>query len=140
MSAASKDIIGSPVLHELIARVAFVMEDFRKCIFHNQKAAKLQPDECSHNNSDIGLAYYRLGLQSGDTKHFESGFKFCRASLELNSMNSNAMVNMGLIYKHQNGIEDALKMFKAAKQHDPRNVASLVNIGCIEFEEYKHYD
>ena len=41
LSAASKDINGSPVLHELIARVAFVMEDFRKCIFHNQKAAKL---------------------------------------------------------------------------------------------------
>ena len=41
LSAASKDINGSPVLAELIARVAFVMEDFRKCIFHNQKAAKL---------------------------------------------------------------------------------------------------
>ena len=41
LSAASKDINGSPVLHELIARVAFVMEDFRKCIFDNQKAAKL---------------------------------------------------------------------------------------------------
>ena len=140
LSTAAKDINGSPVLHELIARVAFVMEDFRKCIYHNTKAAKLQPEECSHNKSDIGLAYYRLGLQSGDTKHFESGFKFCRESLELNSMNSNAMVNMGLIYKHQNGIEDALKMFKAAKQHDPANVAAIVNIGCIEYEEYKHYD
>jgi len=41
LSAASKDINGSPVLHELIARVAFVMEDFKKCIFHNSKAAKL---------------------------------------------------------------------------------------------------
>lgn len=41
MSTAAKDINGSPVLHELIARVAFVMEDFKKCIFHNTKAAKL---------------------------------------------------------------------------------------------------
>lgn len=35
LSTAAKDINGSPVLHELIARVAFVMEDFKKCIFHN---------------------------------------------------------------------------------------------------------
>jgi len=55
-------------------------------------------------------------------------------------MNANAMVNMGLIYKHQNGIDDALKMFKAAKQHEPGNVAAIVNIGCIEFEEYQHFD
>lgn len=136
LNAASKDINGSPVLHELIARVAFVMEDFKKSIYHNQKAAKLQPEECSHNKSDIGLAYYRMGLQTGDSKHFESGFKFCREALELNSMSSNAMVNMGLIYKHQNGVEDALKMFKAAKQHDPSNVAAIVNIGCIEYEEF----
>ena len=46
-------------------------------------------------------------------------------------MNAKAMVNMGLIYKHQNGIDDALKMFKAAKQHDPNLVAAIVNIGCI---------
>lgn len=88
----------------------------------------------------MGLAYYRLGLQTGDTKHYESGFKFCREALELNSMNSNAMVNMGLIYKHQNGIEDALKMFKAARQHDPSNVAAIVNIGCIEFEEFQQFE
>lgn len=50
------------MLHELIARVAFVMEDFKKSIYHNQKAAKLQPEFCSHNKSDIGLAYYRMGL------------------------------------------------------------------------------
>lgn len=128
------------MLHELIARVAFVMEDFKKCIYHNTKAAKLQPEECSSNKSDIGLAYYRLGLQTADTKHFESGFKFCREALELNSMNSNAMVNMGLIYKKKNGIEDAYKMFRAAKQHDPANVAAIVNMGCIEYEEYSHFD
>lgn len=140
LSTAAKDINGSAVLHELIARVAFVMEDFPKCIYHNNKAAKLQPEECSHNKSDIGLAYYRLGLQSGQTKHFESGFKFCREALELNSMNSNAMVNMGLIYKHQNGIEDALKMFKAARQHDAVNIAAIVNIGCILYEEQNKFD
>lgn len=55
-------------------------------------------------------------------------------------MNANAMVNMGLIYKHQNGIEDALKMFKAAKQHAPENVPAIVNIGCIEYEEFQHFD
>jgi len=50
------------------------------------------------------------------------------------------MVNMGLIYKHQNGIEDALKMFKAAEQTDPKNLAAIVNIGCIEYEEFEHFD
>lgn len=85
------------------------------------------------------MAYYRLGLL-GEQKHFESGFKFCREALELNSMNANAMVNMGLIYKHQNGIEDAMKMFKAAKQHDPQNIAAIVNIGCIEYEEHQRFD
>jgi len=78
LSAASKDIKGNPVLHELIARIAFVMENFEKCIFHNKKAAELQPESCFHNYSDIGLAYYRLGLQAGMNKHFETAFKFCR--------------------------------------------------------------
>lgn len=62
LSAACKDINGSPVLHELLARVYFVMEDFTRSIKHNKEAAKLQPEECSHNKSDIGLAYYRMGL------------------------------------------------------------------------------
>ena len=39
------------------------MEEFNDCIKWNKKAAALQPDDCSHNKSDIGLAYYRLGLQ-----------------------------------------------------------------------------
>ena len=47
------------------------------------------------------------------------------------------MVNMGLIYKHENSIEDAMKMFKAARQHDPKNIAAIVNIGCIEYEEHQ---
>ena len=62
LDAALKDIKGNPILHELIARVAFIMENFTKCIYHNEKAAKLQPEKCFHNHSDIGLAYYRLGL------------------------------------------------------------------------------
>ena len=41
LSAATKDIKGNPVLHELVARVAFVMESFEKSIFHNKKAAEL---------------------------------------------------------------------------------------------------
>ena len=47
---------------------------------------------------------------------------------------------MGLIYKHQNGIEDALKMFKQAEAVDPKCIAAIVNIGCIEYEEFSHYD
>mmetsp|Transcript_17005 Transcript_17005/g.22907 ORF Transcript_17005/g.22907 Transcript_17005/m.22907 type:complete len:201 (-) Transcript_17005:533-1135(-) len=58
----------------------------------------------------------------------------------MNSMNANAMVNMGLIYRQQNGIEDAMKMFKAAKQHDPQNISAIVNIGCIEYEEHQRFD
>lgn len=139
LRAATRDINGSPSLYELLARQAFIMEDFNSSIKYNKKAAQLQPDDCSHNKSDIGLAYYRLGLL-GEQKHFESGFKFCREALELNPMNAMAMVNMGLIYKQQNGIEDAMKMFKAARQHDPQNIAAIVNIGCIEYEEHQRFD
>jgi len=28
-------------MHELIARVAFIMEKFDKCIFHNKKASEI---------------------------------------------------------------------------------------------------
>jgi len=45
------------------------------------------------------------------------------------------MVNMGLIYKQQNGIQDAKKMFKAAKDADRRNIGAIINLGCIEFEQ-----
>ena len=50
------------------------------------------------------------------------------------------MVNLGLIYKQQNQIEDALKMFKSANSHDPKNIAALVNLGNIEYEEYNHFE
>lgn len=62
LEAGFKYIPKDPVMHELIARVAFIMENFDKCIVHNKKAAELQPAKCCHNNSDIGLAYYRLGI------------------------------------------------------------------------------
>lgn len=62
LDAAFKYIPRDPILHELIARVAFIMENFDKCIVHNKKAAELQQNACCHNNSDIGLAYYRLGI------------------------------------------------------------------------------
>ena len=96
---AVKDIQGNPVLHELIARVAFVMENFEKSIQHNKKAAQLQPTECAHNYSDIGLAYYRLGIKMGNFKYFDTAFKYCKQSIEDNKLNPKAMVNMGLIYK-----------------------------------------
>ena len=84
LESGLKEQKDDPILHELIARVAFVMEDFNKCIKHNEIAAKLQPDKCYHNNSDIGLAYYRLGQQQGNPKHFETGFLFLRKSLQQN--------------------------------------------------------
>ena len=31
-------------------------------------------------------------------------------------------------------------MFKAAEQTDPKNVAAIVNLGCIEYEEYSHFE
>lgn len=43
LDAAFKYIPRDPILHELIARVAFIMENFDKCIVHNKKAAELQP-------------------------------------------------------------------------------------------------
>ena len=49
------------------------MENFDKCILHNKKAAELQPDKCFHNWSDMGLAYYRWGLQQNNPKHIEMG-------------------------------------------------------------------
>jgi hypothetical protein len=41
LEVANKDMKGNPILHELIARVAFIMENFDKCVFHNKKAAEL---------------------------------------------------------------------------------------------------
>jgi hypothetical protein len=58
-----KPISKSHLLHELIARVAYVMENYEKCIFHNKKAAEMKPGKCCANNSDIGLAYYQLARQ-----------------------------------------------------------------------------
>ena len=107
LEAAFKVIPKDPLLHELIARVCFIMENFDKCIVHNKKAAELKPTNCCNNNSDIGLAYYRLGLQQANSKHFEMAFKHCRLALTENPNYSNAMVNMGLVYKNQNAGIDA---------------------------------
>jgi len=42
LDQALKVIPSNPVLHELIARVAFIMENFDKCIQHNKKAAEIK--------------------------------------------------------------------------------------------------
>jgi tetratricopeptide (TPR) repeat protein len=63
LEAGQKVCPNSPQMHELIARVAFIMENFDKSIVHNKKAAEMQPKNNCHNHSDIGLAYYRLGIQ-----------------------------------------------------------------------------
>lgn len=142
LEAALKDLKGNPILHELIARVYFITENFEKSIIHNKKAAELQPDRCFHNWSDVGLGFYRLGLQQVDnkSKHFETAFKFCRQSLEQNPSHANAMVNMGLVYRSQpNGTGDSHKMFKAAHEADPGNLGALVNLGCIDYE-FSNYE
>jgi len=63
LEIAIKDLDKNAILHELIARIFFITEKFDKSIHHNKKAADLQPTKCWHNWSDIGLSYYRLGLQ-----------------------------------------------------------------------------
>ncbi len=44
LEEGQKNLPGDPIMHELIARCAFIMEDFEKSISHNQKAAALQPN------------------------------------------------------------------------------------------------
>ena len=41
LEAGLKDCPTDPLLHELIARTAFIMENFQKCIDHNSKASFL---------------------------------------------------------------------------------------------------
>lgn len=61
-------------------------------------------------------------------------------ALEQNSGYANAFVNMGLFYNHQNQIGDALKNFEAAEKCDPKNIAAIVNIGVILYENKKNYE
>ena len=44
LEEGQKNLPGDPIMHELIARCAFIMEDFEKSISHNQKAVALQPN------------------------------------------------------------------------------------------------
>lgn len=41
LEAGQKVAPGNAVMHELIARVAFIMENFDKSIIHNKKAAEI---------------------------------------------------------------------------------------------------
>jgi len=41
LEAGSRQVPRDPTMHELIARVAFIMENFDKSIIHNKKAAEL---------------------------------------------------------------------------------------------------
>ena len=99
-----KDIKGSPDLQELIARIAFVTEDYERCINHNKKAVELRlarSESTAHNFSDIGYAYYKLALREEDSKFLDKGLESCRKSLQENPEYANAMVNIGLIVKQQ---------------------------------------
>ena len=90
------------------------MENFDKCVYYNKKAKELQPDNCYHNHSDIGLSYFRLAIKEGNATWFEKAFKSCQEAIDMNPNYANAHVNMGLIYKHQNNREDAMKAFEKA--------------------------
>jgi Flp pilus assembly protein TadD len=83
----------------------------------------------------------------GNDRFRELAFKSCRKALELNPENTNAIVNLGLIYKLSeltnfgpNSESEAAKLFKAAVDKDndkykhevqKRNPAALVNLGVI---------
>jgi len=101
LNAGLKYLPKNPTIHELIARVYFIMEHFDKCIIHQEKAIEYKGStNCFSNHSDIGLAYYRLGIQQANSKSFDQAFKHCRLSLTENPRYANAMVNMGLVYRH----------------------------------------
>jgi len=42
LEVATKENQKNATMHELIARVSFIMEKFDKCVFHNKKAANKQ--------------------------------------------------------------------------------------------------
>lgn len=130
------------------------MEEFDQCIFYNKEAKKhCEFDSLRQSNiySDIGLAQYRLAVQGID-RNRELAFKSCRKALELNPENTNAIVNLGLIYKLSdnfgpNSESEAAKLFKAAVDKDndkykyevqKRNPAALVNLGVIQYEFGKY--
>jgi Flp pilus assembly protein TadD len=50
------------------------------------------------------------------------------------------MVNMGLIYKYQEQMNDAHKLFKEARAADSKNVGAIVNLGCIDYEYNRFED
>jgi Tfp pilus assembly protein PilF len=81
-----------------------------------------------------------LDPEKGQPKHFEIAFKYCKQALEEKNDDPKAMVNMGLIFKHQGSIGDAMRMFKAAVDADKTCIEAIVNLGAIEFEEYSHYE
>jgi len=53
------------------------MEKFDKCIFHNKKASEINQAGAFKNFSDIGLAYYRMGINENNPKHFDQAFAYC---------------------------------------------------------------
>lgn len=106
MKVAMKDKKDNARLHEITARLAFIMEDFLKSIYHNKEASKLQHDACWHNYSDMGLAFYRQGLiDAGDADksndYFKKAMKTLDEALVQKPSYANAMVNKGLVYKHR---------------------------------------
>lgn len=75
-----------------------------------------------------------MGINENNPKHFDQAFAYCQKSLAQNPKYPNAMVNMGLVYKFQNQVKDAHKMFKEAHACDPKNTGAIVNLGCIDYE------
>lgn len=66
----------------------------------------------------------------------DNAFAFCKKALELNKSYANAMVNMGLVYKEKRQIKDATDWFRAALDNEPQNIPAIVNMGCMEYEEF----
>lgn len=101
---ALADYENNPVVNELMARTCFIMENFTESVYHNKVARKLNaedPIKLSNNESDIGLARYRMCIMDGNEKLLHKAFSSFRTALEHNPDNINAMVNFGLVYKYQ---------------------------------------
>lgn len=70
----------------------------------------------------------------------DNAFAFCNKALEQNSSYANAMVNMGLVYKEKRQVEDATKWFQSALDNEPHNIPAIVNMGCMQYEEFQHFE
>ena len=81
-----------------------------------------------------GVMYYKLGLVYEDEERINTAEEKFKKVLEIDSENTKAFYNLGLLYLYKGEFEKAKLNFKAVHKYKPDEISTIMHLARISLE------